>query len=289
MARAAAGAVLIIGLLSMGAAAAPASSEKPPASRDRPPVASEKPAAASDRWGPMVVGTDDLGPGAKPKSASPAVPAAKIAPEIRLDEKSRTVTVPATFTRAKGVLEWLLASGNKHATASVLVTARSARDLAAALAKVGLTPGVRPEPVGEDRATRPAGQALEITVVARAADGKVARTPAEKFLAAKSSGEPLGPGGWVYVGPQVLREGDVDILVTELSGSIATTNLRDATAVIYWVGESDDRQPYVTAFYASSQPLPAEGTAVEVEIRAAPPAAPGAPPERRKNAAATEG
>jgi len=251
------GMVLVLAVLAAGAAA-PA----PPAPRE--------PAAKSDRLAPVMVEPDDLGTPAKPKPPpAPSAPA-RHAGEIRVDERAKTVTVPVAFTRAKGVVERLLSAKKKNPAASVLVTEHSAKDLAAALAKAGLAPGRRPAPVGEDRATLASGAALEITVLAKAADGKVARTPAATFLSARSSGEPLGEGAWVYVGPQTLREGDAEILVTEMTGSIVTTNLRDSTAVIYWRPRlPDDSQPYVTAFYASASPLPAAGETCQLEIRLA--------------------
>jgi hypothetical protein len=255
-------------ILAMAVLAAGAAPPAPPAPRDR----ADKP----DGWTPVVVETDDLGAGTKAKGL-PASPApAKPAAGIRVDEESKTVTVPVAFTRTKGVVERLLSAKKKNPGASVLVTEHSARDLAAALAKAGLVPGRRPEPVGEDRAKVPAGAALDITVVSKAADGKVTRTPAARFLSDKSSGEPLGQGAWVYVGPQMLREGDADVLVTEMTGAIVTTNLRDATAVVYWRPRlPDDAQPYVTAFYVSTAPLPVPGDTCELEIRpAAPPVSP---------------
>jgi hypothetical protein len=249
------GLISVLALFLLGAAAPEAGA---PAERPAKP----------DRWGPIVVGTDDAGLPGKPKTPPAAPPAAKAAGEIRVDEKTKTVRIPVAPTRAKGVVEWLLASGKKHAATSVLVTEHAAKDLAAALAKAGLAPGVRPEPVGEDRAKLPSGQAVEIALVSKGADGKETRTPAAKFLSPKSTGEPLGEGAWVYVGPQVLREGDVDLLVTELSGSIVTTNLRDQTAMIYWVPKSPpDAQLYVAAFYASSATLPGEKEKCELEIR----------------------
>jgi len=257
MSRLCVGLISVFGILLAGAAA-----PQPGAPAERP--------AKTDRWGPMVIGTDDTNLPGKAKTPAAGPPRAKPAGEIRVDEKTRTVRVPVTFTRAKGVVEWLLCSGGKHGPTSVLVTEHSAKDVAAALAKAGFAPGARPESVGEDRAKPPSGPAVEITVVWKGADGKETRRAAAQFLSAKSSGEPLGQGAWIHVGPQVLREGDADILVTELSGSIVTTNLRDLTGMIYWVPRGPaDPPPYVAAFYASSVPLPPEGATCELEVRPA--------------------
>ena len=233
------------------------------------PVAREE-APRNERLAPVVLGTEDVGPrapaarAAKPAAGSPA-------PAVRVDEKARTVRIPARLTRATGVVEWLLSAGAAHPTTSVLVTDCSARDVAAGLAKIGLAGGTRPQMAGEERAKLPSGPAVAIDIVIKDAAGKESRIPASRFLSARSDGPPLGEGAWVYVGPQEVREGESSIIVTELSGSLVTTNLRDSSAVIYWAPKTaGDPAPYVSASYASNAVLPGGGGACEVEIRPAP-------------------
>ncbi|MBE3069906.1 MAG: hypothetical protein IMZ66_06690 [Planctomycetes bacterium] len=231
-----------------------------------------KRAAPSGHLAPVVIGTDDLRTIGK-DLAPPAPAPAKPAPAITVDEKTGAVRVPVVPTGARGVVEWMLAAGMRHQAASVLVTPCAAKDVAAAMAKAGFKPGVRPVPVGDDRARQAAGTALEIDVVVKAADGKESRVPASRLLSARSTGEPLGPGAWVYVGPQVIREGGAEILITELSGSIATTNPRDSSAMIYWVPEgAQGAEGYVSAFYAASEPVPATEGACVLEFRSVAPA-----------------
>jgi len=250
MPRVAAAALVMLGAMAWGAAG----SESPPPGPK-----------ASDRLAPVVVGTDDLRTPVADKKP-PAAPA-KPASTIGVDDKTGAVRIPVAPTRARGVVEWLLSSGRKHPAVSVLVTEHSAKDLAAALAKAAYKPGTRPVPVGSDRARPPAGPAVEIDLVVTAPDGKESRTPAARLLASSSGGEPLGEGAWVYVGPQTLREGDADILVTELSGSIVTTNLRDSSAVVYWVPKGEaGSEGYVRTYYAAVPP-PAAGCVCELEIR----------------------
>jgi hypothetical protein len=231
--------------------------------------------AARDSLMPIVRGTDDVmeKPPATLAAAPPAAPQKPAAP-VRVDEKARTVRIPARFTGARGVVEWLLAAGGKHPVTSIFVTDASVRDIAAALARTGLAAGSRPQPAGEDRARPPAGHPVEINVMVRDAGGPETRIPAARFLSRRSGGDPLGDGAWIYVGPQVIREGDANILVTEFSGSVATTDLRDSSAMIYWVpGPGGDTALYFSAYYASNVPISA-GTACEIEVR--PSASPGA-------------
>jgi len=238
----------------------------PAAAPAAPAVRSEAP--RDERLAPVVRGTDDV-PRTRPApAAGPA--AAKPAAAVRADEKARTVRIPARFTRATGVVEWLLSAGAAHPTTSVLVTDCPVGNVAEAMAKIGLAGGTRPQWVGDDRARPPAGTAVTIGIVVKDAAGKESRIPAGRFLSADSGGQPLGEGAWIYVGPQTVREGDSQIVVTDLSGSLITTNLRDSSAMVYWVAKGgSDPAPYVSAYYASGAALPGGGEVCEVEVRPA--------------------
>jgi hypothetical protein len=248
-----------------------------PTGRPLPAPAAPSPepeATVPNGMGPIVRGTDDATAPAEGAHPPPA-PAARTSAPIKVDEKTRTVHIPVRLTGARGVVEWLLAAGDRHKASAVLVTDRSAGEVAAAMARVGLAPGVRPEPVGEDRATIPQGSALAVTVIIKDAAGRPMRIPAERLLSRQSGGEPLAEGRWVYAGPQVVLEADAEINVTELSGSLATTNLRDASALIYWVPAPDDRRtgdeaaPFVLTYYPSNLLLPEKTESCDLEIRAA--------------------
>ena len=239
------------------AAGAPAGETRPKAPRTR-----------LDRFKPLILETDDLRTIRKVEKAGDG-DAAKPAAKIQVDEKARTVRIPVAPTRTRGAVEWLLTACGKHPAASVLVTARAAAEVSAAFAKAGFEAGVRPRRVGADRVRPPSGRALEIHLIFKTAGGKEKRIPAARLLASKSDGTPLGPGRWVYVGPQRIGDGTDSVLVTELSGSLATTNARDASAIVYWVPEDRDPEPYVRAYYASREALPGKDAAFELEIRAA--------------------
>ena len=239
------------------AAAAPAAETRP-----------KEPRTRLDRFKPLILETDDLRTIRKVEKAGDG-DAAKPAAKIQVDAKTRTVRIPVAPTRTRGAVEWLLTACGKHPAASVLVTARAAAEVSAAFAKAGFEAGTRPRPVGSDRARPPSGSAVEITLLAKPLGGKVTRIPAARLLASKSDGTPLGPGRWVYVGPQRIGDGTDSVLVTELSGSLATTNIRDASAIVYWVPEDRDPEPYVRACYASREALPGKDATFELEIRAA--------------------
>jgi len=247
--------VILSVMLSSCLAAAPAPEARP-----------EAPRSHLDRLKPLLMETDDLrtvGKGEKPGDA------AKAGPAIHVDAKTGAVRIPVTPTQTRGVVERLLSARGKHRAASVLVTSCSAAEVAAALAKAGLQAGTRPVPVGDDRARPPSGPAVEMTLLATSSGGKVTRIPAARLLASKSDGTPVGSGRWVHVGPQTIGDKTDRVLVTELSGSVATTDLRDLSAIIYWVPRTEDPQVYARACYASREPLPQTGAAFELEIRPA--------------------
>jgi hypothetical protein len=238
-----------------------------------PVAAAREDAPRDERLAPVVLGTDDAGPRTPPASAAkPAAVKSETRPGEpaqvpRVDEKARTVRIPARFTRATGVVEWLLSVGAAHTATSVLVTDCQVRDVAAALAKIGLASGARPQLVGEDRARSPSGSAVAIDVVVKDGAGKESRTAAGRFLSASSAGRPLSEGAWIYVGPQTVRENESQIVVTDFTGSLVTTNLRDSSAVVYWAPrDGSDPAPYLSAYYASDAALPGGGGACEIEI-----------------------
>jgi len=201
------------------------------------------------------------GPGDRPSDAGDR-------PSVRVDPKARTVRVPVRVTHARGVVEWVLSAGGRHARMSVLLTRCPVRTVARALEQTGLAEGRPPTLVGEDAARPPRGPAVRLTVRFRQPDGSWATLPAEALLAAASAGTPLPPGRWVYVGPQTLADGKV--LLAELSGSLVTTGLQDRSAMIYWVPASSGEEVlYVQAYYGRVEAVPGEVTEAVLEIRPA--------------------
>jgi hypothetical protein len=222
---------------------------------------------SGDNLAPILVGTDEADSLRKPPKEAPPAKPERLPKPIRVDQEARSVRLPVRFSQASGAVEWLLSSGEKHQRMSVFVTDQPAKAVASALAKAGLPAGTPPLLVGEDRVRPPKGTPVDVDVIVTRADGTEIRYPASLFIATSSVGDPAADGQWVYVGPPVAREGDVEILVTALSGSLVTTNLRDSSALVYWVPEKTEG--FVRTFYVSGVPLPAEGFSCELEIRPA--------------------
>ena len=248
------GAIVLALLTAITAVGATAPKEEPP-----PP--------AGDNLAPILVGTDEADSLRKPPKEAPPAKAERPPKPIRVDEKARSVRLPMRFSQASGAVEWFLSSGEKHQRMSVFVTDHPAKAVAAALAQAGLPAGTAPLLMGEDRVRPPKGTPVDINVVVTRADETEIRYPASLFIATSSVGEPAADGQWVYVGPPVAREGEAEILVTALSGSLVTTNLQDSSALVYWVPEKTEG--FARTFYVSGVPLPAEGFSCELEIRPA--------------------
>jgi len=213
------------------------------------------------------MGTDEADSLQKPPKGAPPAKAERPPKPIHVDQEAQSVRLPVRFSQASGAVEWLLSSGQTHQRMSVLVTDHPAKAVAAALAKAGLPAGTPPVGLGEDRVRPPKGTPVDVDVVVTRADGTEIRYPASLFIAASPVGDPAAEGQWVYVGPPVAREGEAEILVTALSGSLVTTNLRDSSALVYWVPEKTEE--FARTFYVSGVPLPAEGFSCDLEIRPA--------------------
>jgi hypothetical protein len=240
--------------------------------------------AGAGRLTPMLLGTGDM----KVTGTRADETTSAGRPLITFDAKSHTVWAPVRFTRAKGVVEWILSSHKRHPGSSVMLSENWASDFAAAFARAGYVAGAPPLVFGDDRVRMPAGQPVAVDVIVTHADGKTDRTPASKFLSARLSGEPVGEGTWIYVGPQSIRDGDDEMLVTELSGSIATTNVRDTSAMIFWMPKGGDASASIApTYYAATTALPSETDRCEIEIQPVGPMLPAVKPVAMPTATAT--
>ncbi len=178
-----------------------------------------------------------------PDAPDPKPDAPREAGKVSADPETRTVRIPVRFSGARGVVAWMLSAGKRHRGMSVLVTDRAVREVVAACRQAGLAPGTPPRLRADGRVRPPEGREVELTVITTGADGKETRRPASAFLAASAENAAPGLGRWVYAGPQIAREGASELLVTALSGSLATTDLGDTSALIHWVPAADPSEP----------------------------------------------
>jgi len=276
--------VLVCGFV-LGASPVPAADAPRPEAPD-----SERPPAAPAGLVPIVVGTPEtLPPGAAkppPKPAAPRPP--EPSPAVRADAAAHVVRFPVTMVRPDGPVDRLVSCELKYAGRSVFTTPCSARDLAKAFDRAGFPAGRPPARAADDHMRPPSGPTVEIALVVRARDGRETRFPAATFLSEEPRGTPLAEGRWVWVGPQVIRDGDAAILMPALSGSVVTTDLGDSSAMAYWVAAGEKAEVYGLNCYASSSPRPPQDCTLEIEVRLVPDAKPSAAPKPEGPAAPAE-
>lgn len=131
--------------------------------------------------------------------AAPAPPAP--APTPTVDEKARTVTVPAvaakqgTYDVLKGAIEYALVAKGGKEYESLFVTPCTAQDLNDALLKIGLKAG---RPATDD--APPRGRPVRVFVECEQS-GKTVRRPIDAFLAyIKAPDKPVEPLPWTFTG-----------------------------------------------------------------------------------------
>ncbi len=205
-----------------------------------------------------------------PPSEAPKAPA----PEV--DKVARTVRIPVELTGAEGVIEWILGTARAPKASTILVTPCRAQAVADALAAIGLAKGTPPEARGDGPPGPPSGPSLELSLVWHTKE-KPGLLPATRLFAPSPDGRDAGPGRWVYAGPATVREGEATLLVASVSGSLVTTNLRDTSALIYWVpGPGEPGLEALRTWYAAKAPGVPAGSKPALVVR---PAAPPKPPK----------
>jgi len=232
-------------------------------------------AAAAPVAPPVVVGEGEpQGPQsaeAAPATAQPPLPVG----DVRADAETHTVRFAVALGSGRGLVEWLLVSGGRHRAMSTLVTGQSVRTLAEAFEKAAFPVGRPPATDAEGHLRMPTGAEVEIDLVVTGADGKEVRYPASRLLSEKEGGDPLPPGRWIYVGPQVVHDDEGgDLLLSQLSGSLATPNLRDTSAFLYWVSEGQGTEAAGRAYYASAVAAGLKDGTLAIEVRLRPPPPP---------------
>ena len=137
---------------------------------------------------------------ALPTRAAEPAPAPAARPAIAVDEKARTVTVPAVVAKQgaydllKGAIEYVLVAKGGKDYETLFVTACAAQDVDGALRKIGLRPG---RPALSD--APPRGQPVRLFVAYEAA-GKTVRRSADDFLAYLKTDKPVEPAAWPFTG-----------------------------------------------------------------------------------------
>ena len=142
-------------------------------------------------------------PAAKSDQAPAAQPKKDDAQKIEIDEKKKTVTLPAVLTErpkpaadAKPApLSYALVGKAGKVAESLFVTECTAEDLSAALLKVGSKPG---KPAADE--TPPQGTPVNVFVEYTLEGRRPVRRPIDELLAYLGSGRPMKAQPWVFTG-----------------------------------------------------------------------------------------
>ena len=195
--------------------------------------------------------------------------------KLIIDEKARTVTVPATvakqgvYDQLKGAIEYILVASGGKEYETVFVTDVPPADIHAALLKLGLTAG---KPAADG--ALPQGKPVRI-VAEYEADGKTVRRAADEFVLHAKTGKPLEPGDWTFTGSAMGFDpaSNKDVLQASVTKSVVGLHHTDASPLIQ-NPRPEARQENI--YRANAAALPQPGTAVRLVFqRVVPKAAAG--------------
>jgi acylphosphatase len=206
----------------------------------------------------------DEPPAAPPPSTPPAASGAgAAAPDLLVDEKARTVCVPATvveqgqYLELKGAIEYVLVAKGGKRYETLFETERSAADIHEALARIGLGRGV---PATAD--DLPRGQRVNL-LVEYPSGGRTVRRRVGDFLLDQTTGRSVPPGPWIYTGSSEAVDPDTGrpMLAASLTQSIVGLHAADSSSLVQ-NPRPESRQENV--YRANVQALPPPGTAVRL-------------------------
>ncbi len=227
------------------------------------------------------------GPAVPPRSptADSAVPAVKPvagkpAPEaptddLVIDRQGQRLTIAGTMTGTTGLIE-LGATSNARRTflAAVKVSVPPSR-IVEAMKALGVEPGQVPvADVASQTATEPKGRRVRLILHwdTEVDGGTMPRqAPLEHLFWNRSRGEPLPESSWVYAGGSAVGGDDPGgtLFVGDLSGSVATINRMDTSALFYYGGPAASGM----SWYANTNLAVKGGMACRLEVLVLPPVA----------------
>jgi acylphosphatase len=212
-------------------------------------------------------GTDQ--PQAAPPETPPPAPAQAARPSpanadaIRVDEKARSVSIPAvvakqqTYAELKGAIEYALVAKGGKEYESLFVTDRPPAEIREALLRIGLRGG---QPATED--ALPGGQRVNVFVACEA-DGKAVRRPLDDFLLDTRTGQPVPPAPWTFTGSAATIDPDTGqaMLQASLTGSLIGLHPADASP-LFQNARPESRQENI--YRPNLKALPPAGTRVRI-------------------------
>jgi acylphosphatase len=186
-------------------------------------------------------------------------------PKIVIDEKNKTVTVPAIVAeqgkhaeQLKGAIEYALVSTGGKDYETVFSTGVPAEEIQAALVKVGAKVG---KPADEESA--PKGTAVKITVAYTIEGKKPVRKAIDEFIAYAKTGRQLKAKAWTFTGSTLTvdPETETKVLQAKLTQSVIGLHYGDRSSVF----QNPRKECRTENIYkANAAALPPAGTKVSI-------------------------
>ena len=198
-------------------------------------------------------------------ASAPAGRAAGIVsfPHLQLDLRRRRIVIEAEVCAPQYMLEFLLCRRGTKEYESLLATDARAGDVHAALLALGLRPGKPGRWSGDEQTAKflpPAGAEVAVTLRWTGPQGPQ-EVPAGQWLAGASGKPARSPQAWVFVGSQVLPDGQYLADLATDGGIVAVGNVPSAVLDGPFVsGTALEAREFV----ADPKAVPPPGTAVQV-------------------------
>ncbi len=180
-----------------------------------------------------------------------------------VDEKARTVTVPATvvkqgrYEQLKGAIEYILVASGGKDYETVFATECAPAAIHQALLRIGLTAG-KPAADGQP----PQGKPVRILLVYDHGGKSVSR-PADECVAYRKTGKPLAPGTWTFTGSTTGFDpaADKQVLQASVTRSLVGLHHTDASPLLQNPRAEATQE---NLYKANAQALPPAGAAVRL-------------------------
>jgi len=196
-------------------------------------------------------------------------------PALQIDEKQRKLVLDGEISKElgtydehlKGAVEYLICGPGGKAYESIVVVQNTAKEIAAAMEKLGVAPGTPPSyDYEQDKDISPTGTGVWLFVEWQQ-DGKTKRVRGEDLLYDVKTGQPMQNVVWVFSGSRLIPDLDSDdeeamILQAFTTNDIVALNHLDGSALFQNPLEAAKEN----AYKKNDAVMPALGTPVKVTI-----------------------
>lgn len=186
-------------------------------------------------------------------------------PKIEIDEKKKTVTLPAVVAEQgkskeelKGAIQYALVGKTGKVSESLFVTECAAEDLSAALLKVGAKAG---KPAAGE--TPPEGTSINIFVEYTLEGKKPVRRPIDELVTYLGTGRPVKAQPWIFTGSTEVLDpvANAKVLQAKVTQNLIGLHWADASPLLQNPRKECLKQ---NIYGANTADLPPAGTAVKI-------------------------